>query len=132
MPSRAQLNFFLLLLLLLFNFNFKKAEISRDFEIVMVNASPVWAALSNCLVQLVESMQKSALRIIFLDCSNESALVRCGLPTLLSRRDEACRRFISNIKESGFLSHLLPQPTNVAHGYGLRSGFSRSDFCFVA
>ena len=58
-------------------------------------------------------MQKSALRIIFPDCSYESALVRCGLPTLLSRRDEACRRFISNIKESGFLSHLLPQPTNV-------------------
>ena len=43
----------------------------------------------------------------------------------------ACRRFISNIKESGFLSHLLPQPTNVAHGYGLRSGFSRSEFRFV-
>ena len=76
-------------------------------------------------------MQKSALRIIFPDCSYESVLVRCGLPTLLSRRDEAGRHFISNIKESGFLSHLLPQPTNVAHGYGLRSGFSRSEFRFV-
>ena len=54
--------------------------------------------------------------------------MRCGLPTLLARRDEACRRFISNIKESGFLVHLLPQPTNVAHGYGLRSDFSRSEF----
>ena len=81
--------------------------------------------------KLAESVQKSALGIIFPDCSYESALVRCGLPTLLSRRDEACRRFISNIKESGFLSHLLPQPTNVAHGYGLRSGFSRSEFRFV-
>ena len=39
--------------------------------------------------------------------------------------------FISNIKESGFLSHLLLQPMNVAHGYGLRSGFSRSEFLFV-
>ena len=98
---------------------------------ILEYASPVWAALPNCLVQLVESVQKSALRIIFPDCSYESALVRCGLPTLLSRRDEACRRFISNIKESRFLSHLLPQPTNVAHGYGLRSGFSRSEFRFV-
>ena len=97
---------------------------------ILEYASPVWAALPNCLVQLVESVQKSALRIIFPDCSYESALVRCGLPTLLSRRDEACRRFISNIKESGFLSHLLPQPTNVAHGYGLRSGFCRSEFRF--
>ena len=98
---------------------------------ILEYASPVWAALPNCLVQLVESVQKSALGIIFPDCSYESALVRCGLPTLLSCRDEACRRFISNIKESGFLSHLLPQPTNVAHGYGLRSGFSRSEFRFV-
>ena len=93
---------------------------------ILEYASPVWAALPNCLVQLVESVQKSALRIIFPDCSYESALVRFGLPTL-----EACRRFISNIKESGFLSHLLPQPTNVAHGYRLRSGFSRSEFRFV-
>ena len=69
-------------------------------------------------------MQKSALGIFFPDCSYESELVRCGLPTLLSCRDEACTRFICNIKETGFLSHLLPQPTNVAHGYGLRSGFS--------
>ena len=100
---------------------------------ILKYASPVWAALPNCLVQLVESVQKFALGIIFPDCSYGSALVRCGLPPLLSRRDEACRRFISNIKESAFLSHLLPQPTNVAHGYtyGLRSGFSRSDFRFV-
>ena len=90
---------------------------------ILEYASPVWAALLNCLVQLVESVQKSALGIISPDCSYESALVRCGLPTLLSPRDEACRRFISNIKESGFLSHLLPQPTNVAHWCGLRSGF---------
>ena len=69
--------------------------------------------------------------IIFPYCSYESALVCCSLPTLLLRRDEACRRFISNIKESGFLSHLLLQPTNVAHGYGLRSGFSCSEFRFV-
>ena len=75
-------------------------------------------------------MQKSALGIIFPDCSYESELVRYGLPTLLSRRDEACTRFISNIKETGFLSH-LPQPTNAAHGYGLRSGFSRSEFRLV-
>ena len=99
---------------------------------ILEYASPVWAALPNCLVQLVESVQKSALRIIFPDCSYESTLVRCvRLPTLLLRRDEACRRFIPNIKESGFLSHLLPQPMNVAHGYGLRSGFSRSKFRFV-
>ena len=94
-------------------------------------ASPVWSALPECLVQLVEIVQKSALRIILPDCSYDSALVSCGLSTLLARREDACRRFISNIKESGFLAHLLPQPTSVAHGYGLRSGFSRSEFHFV-
>ena len=81
----------------------------------------VWAALPACVVQLAKGVQKSARRIIFPDCSYESALVNCGLPKLLARRDEACRCFISNIKESGFLAHLLPQPMNVTHGYGLRS-----------
>ena len=46
-------------------------------------------------------------------------------------KTKACRRFISNIKESGFLSHLLPQPTIVAYEYGLRSGFFLSEFRFV-
>ena len=76
-------------------------------------------------------MQKSALRIILQDCSYESALVSSGLSTLLGRDDDACRSLISNIKESSFLAHLLPQPTNVAHGYGLRSGFPYSEFRFV-
>ena len=52
-------------------------------------------------------MQKSALRITFPDCFYESALVNCGLPMLLARCDEASRRLISNIKESGFLAHAL-------------------------
>ena len=91
----------------------------------------VWAALPACVVQLAEGVQKSKLGIIFPDCSYESALVNCGLPKLLARRDEACRCFISNIKESGFLAHLLPQPTNVAHGYRLRSGFSPCEYCIV-
>ena len=96
---------------------------------ILEYASPVWA-----VTQLSGSIggkrAEVCTRIIFPDCSYESALVHCGSPTLLSRRDEACRRFISNIKESGFLSHLLPQPTNVTHGYGLRLGFSRSEFRF--
>ena len=52
-------------------------------RLILEYASPVWAALPNCLVQLVESVQKSALGIIFPDCSYELALVRCGLPTQL-------------------------------------------------
>ena len=57
------------------------------------------------------------------DCWYEPAL-DCGLPTLFARPDEAWRRFISNIKESGFLTHLLTHSMNVAYGYGLRLGFS--------
>ena len=45
---------------------------------ILEYASPVWAALPNCLVQLVESVQKSALGIIFPDCSYESAFMRGG------------------------------------------------------
>ena len=76
-------------------------------------------------------MQKSALRITFPDCFCESALVNCGLLMLVARCDEASRHLISNIKESGFLAHALPQPINVAHGYGLRSGFSRTELNIV-
>ena len=36
---------------------------------ILEYASPVWAVLPDCLVQLVENVQKSALRIIFPDCS---------------------------------------------------------------
>ena len=87
-------------------------------------ASPVWAALPTCLVQFVEGVEKSALRIIFPDFSYESPLVNCGLPTVLVRRNEACRRFTSNIKGSSVLAHLLQQPTNVTQGCRLRSCFS--------
>ena len=45
---------------------------------ILEYASPVWAALPNCLVQLMGSVQKSALGIIFPDCSYESALMRGG------------------------------------------------------
>ena len=68
-------------------------------------------------------MQKSALRIIFPDCSYESALVNSGLLMLLARCDEACKHFMSNVKESGFLAHLLPQLTNVAHWQIYKSKF---------
>ena len=110
-------------------------------DLIQVNCSLVWPILDTaslvrptlpaCLVQVVKSMQKSALRIIFPDCSYESALVSCGLSMLLAFRDGACRHFISNIKESSFLVNLLPQPMNVAHGYGLRSDFSNSEFRIV-
>ena len=72
-------------------------------------------------VQLVEGVQKSALRIFIYihlyfsknhiswpDCSYKPVLVNCGLPTLLARHDKACWCFITNIKESGSLAHLLP------------------------
>ena len=87
----------------------------------------MWAALPACLVQLVEGVHNH----ISTEIAHESTLLNCGLPTLLARRYEAYRRFISNIKESGFLAYLLPQPTIVAHGYGLRSVFSRSELRIV-
>ena len=98
-------------------------------------ASPVWAALPNCLVQLVEeSVQKSALGIIFPDCSYESAqeraLVRCGL-LHCCRAVMSLARVLYLTSRSPGSFHSLPQPTNVAHGYGLRSGFPRSEFRLV-
>ena len=45
---------------------------------ILEYASPVWAVLPDCLVQLVESVQKSALRIIFPD----NLLLRVGTRAL--------------------------------------------------
>jgi len=89
-------------------------------------ASPVWAALPACLVQLVEGVQKAALIESYSQIAPMSrALVNCGLPTLLMRGAGVLYLI------SSFLAHLLPQPTNVAHGYGLRLCFSCSELCIV-
>ena len=81
------------------------------------------------LEDAIESVQKRALAVIFHAGvpSYEEALRSAGVTTLTAHRDHICKRFIQNIKTSGFLYNLLPNITEVSYGYTLRSGQIRND-----
>ena len=91
---------------------------------VLEYAAPVWAGLPSYLSDLVESVQKEALRIIFPDLNYSQALVRAGLQTLSERRNQICVCFFQDLSVSPFscLASLLPERTSVNHGFGLCSG----------
>ena len=86
-----------------------------------------WANIPLYLEDAIESIQKRALAVIFPGLPYDEALRTAGGTTLTARRDHICKRFIRNIKTSGFLSNLLPTTKEVSHGYTLRSGQLRYD-----
>ena len=65
---------------------------------VLEYASPVWAALPLYLDNLIESVQRKALRIMFPAVDYKSALYQSGLKTLNERRKEICTNFISYVR----------------------------------
>ena len=75
-------------------------------------AVPAWA---NIPLYLEDAIQKRVLAVIFPGVPYEDALRSAGVTTLTARRDHICKRFIQNIKTSGFLSNLLPNVTEVSH-----------------
>ncbi|XP_032237538.2 uncharacterized protein LOC116618187 [Nematostella vectensis] len=89
---------------------------------VLEYASPVWSALPEYLVELVESVQKKVLRIVFPNLSYHEALSHAKLETLCQRRETACIALVAKAKRGGPLKRLIPIPVATHHGYGLRSG----------
>lgn len=91
---------------------------------VLEYAAPFWAGLPSYLSDLVESVQKEALRIIFPNLNYSQALVRAGLQMLSECRNQICVCFIQDLSVSPFpcLASLLPERTSVNHGFDLRSG----------
>ena len=61
-------------------------------------ASPVWPTLSKSLSDLLESVQKRALRIAYPNLSYEEALENSNLQLLSSRREESCKRFVETLR----------------------------------
>ena len=61
-------------------------------------ASPAWSSLTKYLSDLIESIQKRALRIIYPLLSYENALSTAGLNTLETRRHEACVKFVDKMR----------------------------------
>ena len=58
-------------------------------------ASPVWAATPLYLDELIESVQRKALKIIFGRVDYTEAFVLAGLESLRDRRVGACNRFMA-------------------------------------
>ena len=89
---------------------------------------PAWANIPLYLEDAIESIQKRALAVIFPGVpSYDEALRSAGVTTLTAHRDHICKRFIHNIKTSGFLSNLLSNIREVPFEYTHCSGQIRSD-----
>ena len=78
---------------------------------VLEYASPVWAAIPDYLSDLVESIQKKVLGIIFPKLTYNEALDASGLVSLRLRRGDMCARVIHKAKLGGPLLRLIPKPT---------------------
>ena len=79
---------------------------------VMEYAAPVWhCGLTNEQSELLESIQKRALKIICPGIKYESALSAYNLPKLGERRDSLCRKLFQDItkSEENKLHYLLPK-----------------------
>ena len=93
-------------------------------RLVFEYTAPVWATLPLYLYNMIESVQRKALRIIFLAVEYNSTLYQSGLKTLNERCKEICTNFISYVRGNGLepICSLLLATVNHSHGYGVRSG----------
>ena len=88
-------------------------------------ASPAWSALTKNQSDVIESIQKRALRIIIPGMSYSDALKATGLETLCTRRQNSCKTFINKLKlDSSSVNPLsgviARQPDANIHNYDLR------------
>ena len=89
---------------------------------VLEYACPVWAALPKYLEDVIESVQKRALRIVLPNCHYDDALIQSGITALSQRREEACINFIKrDCLSSPVLKPLIPC-VSIDRPYCLRSG----------
>ena len=79
---------------------------------VLEYACQVWhTSLSGAHSDMLESVQRRALHIIYPDLSYAKALSQSGLSLLSNRREDSCRAFFKNmLSPSHRLHHLLPVP----------------------
>ena len=76
-------------------------------------ASPVWAAIPLNLDELIESVQRKALKIIFGRVDYTEALVLAGLESLSERRVGACKRFMATARQISPLKNIIPSPAAI-------------------
>ena len=61
-------------------------------------AAPAWWNITLHLSDLIESIQKRALQIIYLLLTYEDALARSGFGTLVTRREHLCKSFMCKLR----------------------------------
>ena len=83
-------------------------------------ASPVWAAIPLYLDELIESVQRKALKIIFGRVDYTEALVLAGLESLSDRRVGACKRFMATARQMSPLKNIIPSPAAFESHYSIR------------
>ena len=71
---------------------------------------PVWAAIPLYLDELIESVQRKTLKIIFGLVDYTEALVLAGLESLSDRRVGACKRFMATARQMSPLKNIIPFP----------------------
>ena len=82
-------------------------------------ASPVWAAIPLYLDELIESVQRKALKIFgWVDYTE--ALVLAGLESLSDRRVGACKGFMATAHQISPLKNIIPSPAAIESHYSIR------------
>ena len=82
-------------------------------------ASPVWAAIPLYLDELIESVQRKALKIIFGWVNYTEALVLAGLESFTDRRVGACKRFMAIARQMSPLKNIIPSPAAIEPHYSI-------------
>jgi hypothetical protein len=84
---------------------------------VLEYACPVWhPGLTKAQSDLIEALQRRALRMIFPALSYSEALTTTGLATLAGRREEICRKLFNNLgSQEHKLHYLLPSEKTVPY-----------------
>ena len=88
-------------------------------------ASPVWAAIPLYLDELIESVRRKALKIIFGRVDYTEALVLAGMESLGDRRVGACKRFMATARQMSPLKNIIPSPAAIESHYRIRVQFPR-------
>ena len=83
-------------------------------------ASPVWAAIPLYLDELIESVKRKALKIIFGRVDYTEALVLAGLESLSDRRVGACKRFMATACQMSPLKNIIRSPAAIESHYSIR------------
>ena len=91
---------------------------------VLEYAVPIWQAIPDYLSERIESIQTRALRIIFPSIDNyNEAMMMAQIPTLESRRELLCKKYMTKMKKEGHPLHfMLPKHKMSECRYGLRNG----------